>query len=436
VKTVSGKPEERSKVQEAAENLVQSFRNLKDRLLAKRFNTGLERVPDLERMDLELLQKNVEDWAITNFDRNQSKVNGMPLDSTAPLWGLVEEVGELSGITIKYHQGRRGYDPNTQEGRLKFRNDQYDAVGDIMIFLLDYCSRESINLLDAVNYTWSQIVSKRTVQTWEQHTHENVGKEVPQEQPKEETQPPKCVGGRCPPKKDSKRPKPPEETKPDSEEDQELPEPLKTLLETLVEAFSTPVEDSEREPVSEELQKEAERIGLCGGATGVKVDFRSESGGAEARKFFGASLTRNVLSTVTLVCLEKHGWKLSDLGGMVFLTPKEFTPTKKFLEFFAQQTWRQFEIDVKDFQLTACFPSGLVEILKSAGIMKVLEARTKEEADRVITQMMRDFKGSPKDFPIVLAELRDPEEKPAVDPMPSIWNDKIVTSAVSTMRVM
>ena len=122
---------------------------------------------------LEELQEKIGEWSRGNFGDNFSLLNGQPQYSGCAFWGLVEEVGELAGATIKFHQGRRGFDPRTREGCEKFKRYQRDAVGDILIFLLDYCGREGINALEALNETWSEIVSKRTVKNWEQHTHEN-----------------------------------------------------------------------------------------------------------------------------------------------------------------------------------------------------------------------------------------------------------------------
>lgn len=122
---------------------------------------------------LRQIQDEIHEWSLEQFGKdNISKVTGLPQYSQCALTGLVEEVGELNGITIKSHQGRRGYDDKE-----KFKKDQIDAVADIMIFLCDYSAREGIDILEVLNNTWNNIVSKRTTKTredWEKHTHTQV----------------------------------------------------------------------------------------------------------------------------------------------------------------------------------------------------------------------------------------------------------------------
>ena len=127
------------------------------------------------------LQLAVGEWSKGNFGvENVSKITGHPLFSQNSLTGLVEEVGELNGRTIKHHQGRSGYGP-TPAGRAKYRKDRNDAIADILIFLADYACREGVVLHDVFEGTWLKIVSKRTVQAtpeghenWVAHSHENI----------------------------------------------------------------------------------------------------------------------------------------------------------------------------------------------------------------------------------------------------------------------
>lgn len=127
------------------------------------------------------LQLAVGEWSKGNFGvENVSKITGHPLFSQNSLTGLVEEVGELNGRTIKHHQGRSGYGP-TPAGRAKYRKDRNDAIADILIFLADYACREGVVLHDVFEGTWLKIVSKRTVkpttegqENWVAHSHENI----------------------------------------------------------------------------------------------------------------------------------------------------------------------------------------------------------------------------------------------------------------------
>lgn len=120
--------------------------------------------------ELQELQREIGEWSQQQFGDNVSKWTGQKMFSQNALTGLVEEVGELNHVTICRHQGRRGYNE-----RQKYEKDRNDAVADIMIFLCDYAQREGIDLLKVLNDTWNKVVSKRTVENWEQHSHENIG---------------------------------------------------------------------------------------------------------------------------------------------------------------------------------------------------------------------------------------------------------------------
>lgn len=74
-----------------------------------------------------------------------------------PLLGLVEEIGELAHAYLKREQGIRGT-------RAEHNEAIRDAIGDIVIYLCDFCSREHIDLQDAVTETWGR-VSRRDWKT-------------------------------------------------------------------------------------------------------------------------------------------------------------------------------------------------------------------------------------------------------------------------------
>ena len=67
-----------------------------------------------------------------------------------PLLGIVEEVGELSHAHLKSEQGIRG---SVDEHLL----EKIDAIGDIVIYLTDYCNQEGINFEQAVSETWRKV---------------------------------------------------------------------------------------------------------------------------------------------------------------------------------------------------------------------------------------------------------------------------------------
>ena len=66
-----------------------------------------------------------------------------------PLLGVVEEIGELCHAHLKAEQGIR-----TDEDHAAMKAD---AVGDIVIFLADYCSAEGIDLQSVVEETWDEV---------------------------------------------------------------------------------------------------------------------------------------------------------------------------------------------------------------------------------------------------------------------------------------
>lgn len=86
------------------------------------------------------LQDEVREWAKYNFP------NAEPWE---PLVGLMEEVGELSHAHLKKHQKIR-INENHDAAKI-------DAVGDIVIYLADYCWRNGISLPAAVSKVWTEV---------------------------------------------------------------------------------------------------------------------------------------------------------------------------------------------------------------------------------------------------------------------------------------
>jgi len=71
------------------------------------------------------IQSEVDRWSLLNFGSQQSMSTGANLYSLAPLLGIVEEVGEYETASIA------GDEPGMR-----------DAIGDILIYLCDFASRE------------------------------------------------------------------------------------------------------------------------------------------------------------------------------------------------------------------------------------------------------------------------------------------------------
>lgn len=92
-------------------------------------------------MELRRLQREVGIWARRNFPTAE------PVD---PLLGVCEESGELCHSFLKRKQGIRG----TPEEHFAAMSD---AVGDIVIYLADFCARNSIDLEEAVAGAWAHV---------------------------------------------------------------------------------------------------------------------------------------------------------------------------------------------------------------------------------------------------------------------------------------
>ena len=92
-------------------------------------------------MKLNEIQKETKEWTDYNFPNTPSY---------RPLLGVVEEVGELCHAHLKNEQGIRGT-PEQWEAAKK------DAVGDILVYLLDYCSRENLNIEECLELAWSEV---------------------------------------------------------------------------------------------------------------------------------------------------------------------------------------------------------------------------------------------------------------------------------------
>lgn len=87
------------------------------------------------------LQNELTQWQAHNFPTRTFE---------EPFKGIVEEVGELSHGLLKQKQGIRGtYDEH--EAKIK------DSVGDILVYLADFCNARGYNLQDIIDITWEQV---------------------------------------------------------------------------------------------------------------------------------------------------------------------------------------------------------------------------------------------------------------------------------------
>ena len=92
-------------------------------------------------VSLKQLQRESKEWQLRNFGEHPG---------WQPLMGAVEELGELAHAHLKNEQGIRG---TRDEHKLA----KVDAIGDIIIYLADYCNQEGIDFEQAVSETWRKV---------------------------------------------------------------------------------------------------------------------------------------------------------------------------------------------------------------------------------------------------------------------------------------
>jgi|WetSurMetagenome_2_1015567.scaffolds.fasta_scaffold10221_5 NTP pyrophosphatase (non-canonical NTP hydrolase) len=92
--------------------------------------------------DLKQLQQEHLTWSLENFPDNRDPIH--------PVLGVVEEVGELSHALLKQAQGIRG-------SHAEHEAAAQDAIGDIVIYLCDVCSRRGWDFDEIVYRTWAQV---------------------------------------------------------------------------------------------------------------------------------------------------------------------------------------------------------------------------------------------------------------------------------------
>jgi NTP pyrophosphatase (non-canonical NTP hydrolase) len=127
-------------------------------------------------IDLNIIQQEQKIWADRNFGSD------FP-DGNNPLIGVGEETGELAEALgaalstlrvvgalgqldhafLKRKQGIRGT-------RAEHNAAIKDAVGDICIYLMDFCTREGLQLADCINDAWEQVKYR----DWLKHRQDGV----------------------------------------------------------------------------------------------------------------------------------------------------------------------------------------------------------------------------------------------------------------------
>lgn len=90
--------------------------------------------------DIQLQQKA---WSAENFG---------PQSPLLPLLGIGEELGELHHAVLKREQGIR-----KDEDHLAMEKD---AIGDMCIYLMDYCSRRGFVLMELIEDAWDEVKAR------------------------------------------------------------------------------------------------------------------------------------------------------------------------------------------------------------------------------------------------------------------------------------
>lgn len=105
-------------------------------------------------LSLSELQKQQKEWADRNFPTRKNY---------QPLLGVIEEVGELAHAHLKQEQGIRG----TKE---EFEYKKKDAVGDVIVFLADYCTLNNLDLQQCLEDAWAEVKQR----DWRKNETKNV----------------------------------------------------------------------------------------------------------------------------------------------------------------------------------------------------------------------------------------------------------------------
>lgn len=96
------------------------------------------------KMDIQTIQTELDQWSLHNFPSR--KVHH-------PLLGATEEMGELCHAHLKMEQGIRG----TNEEHIA---EAKDAIGDVIIYLMDYCNQMDFDLQTIIEETWQTVCNR------------------------------------------------------------------------------------------------------------------------------------------------------------------------------------------------------------------------------------------------------------------------------------
>ena len=96
-------------------------------------------------VNLREIQAQQKAWAEYNFPSSV-----LPEKFWVPLLGAGEELGELNHAALKMYQGIRG----TEE---EHRAAMSDAVGDLGIYMMDFCNKMGLDFGDCIAEAWLEV---------------------------------------------------------------------------------------------------------------------------------------------------------------------------------------------------------------------------------------------------------------------------------------
>lgn len=96
-------------------------------------------------IELAKLQNAIDLWNESNFPRKQAH---------QPLLGVGEEMGELVSAYGRLCHAHLKMEQNI---RAATQYDKEDAIGDMVIYLIDYCNQNNIDFANAITKTWDQV---------------------------------------------------------------------------------------------------------------------------------------------------------------------------------------------------------------------------------------------------------------------------------------
>lgn len=91
-------------------------------------------------IDLKKIQIQADEWQLKNFG---------PATTNQMMLGVMEELGELAHAELKDQQGIRNNEDH--------KANQKDAVGDIQIYLIQYCNTKGFDIEEIIKDTWKQV---------------------------------------------------------------------------------------------------------------------------------------------------------------------------------------------------------------------------------------------------------------------------------------